>query len=241
MPRAPRVAIGGITYHVLNRANARLALFEADQDYELFETVLAEAHERVGMRTLGYCLMPNHWHLVLWPRADGELSEFMRWLTVTHTQRWHAAHGTAGSGHIYQGRFKSFPVQSRRPTAGQRAGGTLETGNPVLSVLRYVERNPVRAGLVRSAERWRWSSLWARRSGAVAERPWLTEPAGGLPEDWLDRVNRPQSEEEVAALVRCIRRGAPFGREQWVRRVAKELGLESCLRPRGRPRKGAPQ
>ena len=222
---------------MLNRANARLPLFESDADYDLFVAVLAAAHERVAMRTIGYCVMPNHWHLALWPRADGDLSEFMRWLTVTHTQRWHAGRGTAGSGHLYQGRFKSFPVQRRRPSAGERMRGMLEGGDPVLSVLRYVERNPLRAGLVTRAPAWRWSSLRQRLAGEAEGVPPLTPPPGGLPADWAAYVNRPQSERELSALRRCIRRGRPFGREQWVRRFAEQFGLDSSLRPRGRPRK----
>ena len=237
MPRAARVNIGGMAYHVLNRANARLALFECDGDYELLVRVLAEAHQRVAMRTVGYCVLPNHWHLVLWPRADGDLSEFMRWLTVTHTQRWHAAHGTAGSGHVYQGRFKSFPIQQARPPAHKRAMGVLEGGDAVLSVLRYVERNPVRAGLVTRAAAWPWSSAATRRGPSDESGVTLTDSPGGLPGDWLDVVNRPQSQEELDAMIRCIRRGCPFGREKWVKRMAAEWNLESSLRPRGRPRK----
>ena len=104
--------MGGIVYHVLNRASAGMSLFEDAGDYAAFERVLAEAHEQVPMRTAAYCVMPNHWHFVFWPRNDGELSPFMQWLTGTHTTRWHAAHGTTGMGHLYQGRFKSFPIQS---------------------------------------------------------------------------------------------------------------------------------
>ncbi len=229
--------MGGIVYHVLNRANARLRLFRAEAEYELFLAVLAAAHERVSMRTIGYCVMPNHWHLVLWPRAEGDLSEFMRWLTVTHTQRWHAARGTAGRGHLYQGRFKSFPVQRRRLSADERARGMLEGRDPVLSLLRYVERNPLRAGLVTRAKAWRWGSLRQRLAGGGEAVPPLTPPPGGLPEDWADWVNRPQSEPELAALRRCVQRGRPFGREPWVRRFARQFGLGSTLRPRGRPRK----
>ena len=235
MPRSPRVNQGGIVYHVLNRANARLGLFECDEDYGLFIDVLAEAHSRVDMRTIGYCIMPNHWHLVLWPRGDGDLSGFMRWLTVTHTQRWHAAHRTAGTGHVYQGRYKSFPIQQTRPAAAQRAMGLLAGGDALLSVLRYVERNPVRAGLAARADAWPWSSAAARQSDEPIVP--LTEPAGGVPDDWLELVNRPQTDQELAALSRCTARGAPFGREAWVKRMAAEWGLESTLRPRGRPKK----
>ena len=117
-----------------------MVLFEKDGDYAAFERVLQEAVDRLNPRLLGYCLMPNHWHLVLHPRADGDLSQFMRWLTVTHTQRCHAHRGTAGTGPVYQGRFESFPVQS---------------DEHLLAVLRYVERNPLRANLVQRARHWR--------------------------------------------------------------------------------------
>jgi len=237
MPRAPRFSEGGTVYHVLNRANRRLALFECDEAYELFLDVLAAAQRRVAMRTLGYCVMPNHWHLLLWPRSDGDLPEFMRWLTVTHTQRWHGRKGTAGTGHVYQGRYKSFPVQQTRPSARQRAMGMLEGGDAVLSVLRYVERNPVKAGLATRAKAWRWSSAAGRLRADEKEGVSLTPPPGGLPPDWSEWVNRPQTDEELAALRRCVAHGCPFGREDWVKRMASECGLESTLRPRGRPRK----
>ena len=145
MPRRPRISSGGVVYHVLNRGVGRMTLFEDRDDYAAFERVLAQAQERLPMRLLGYCLMPNHWHLVVWPRKDGDLSEWMRWLTVTHTQRWHAHHHSAGTGPVYQGRFKSFPIQS---------------SPHLLTVVRYVERNALRARLVKQAEDWRWGSLW---------------------------------------------------------------------------------
>ncbi len=134
MPRIARNAPGGLVYHVLNRANGRLRLFKKDGDYLAFEQVLLLAHRRAPIRILDYCLMPNHWHLVLWPRRDGELTLFMRWLTLTHAQRWKHAHNAVGHGHLYQGRFKSFPIQQ---------------DEHLLTVLRYVERNPLRAKLAR--------------------------------------------------------------------------------------------
>ena len=143
-----RVDVGDVVYHVLNRRVGRMTLFEKDEDYAAFEQVLSEAHPRSPMRLLAYCLMPNHWHLVLWPRHDGELSRYMQWLTTTHMRRWHAHHGTRGTGALYQGRYKSFPVQ--------------EDGH-FLVVCRYVERNALRAGLVERAEQWAWSSLWRRQ------------------------------------------------------------------------------
>jgi len=224
--------------HVLNRANARLPLFGCPADYELFERTLAEAHQRVAMRTLAYCVMPNHWHLVLWPRADDDLPEFMRWLTVAHTQRWHAAHRTAGTGHVYQGRYKMFPVQARRITAAERRQGVLDKGSSLWTVLRYVERNALRAGLVARAEQWRWGSLWRRSQGPPEHRAMLSDPPDPWPDNWLEWVNRPQSAEEEQAVAGSIARGRPFGTAEWAEAVAAKLGLEATLRPRGRPRKG---
>ena len=222
MPRPRRAAEGGLIYHALNRANARLAIFDNDDDYAAFERVLHQAVARFDMRLLAYCLMPNHFHLLLWPREDGDLSTFMRWLTMTHTQRWHAHHGTAGTGHLYQGRYKSFPVQS---------------DEHFLTVCRYVERNALRANLVERAEQWKWGSLSARRAKDGAERPTLTPWPIERPRDWTARVNRPFGPKEEEAILRSMQRGQPFGSESWQAEEAARLGLESLLRPRGRPRK----
>ena len=112
MPRTARASVAHTWYHALNRGNRREAVFHKAADYDAFVQAIADAHARLPVDILGYCLMPNHFHLVLWPRGAGDLSRFMGWLTLTHTQRWHAHHQTAGTGHLYQGRFKSFPVQS---------------------------------------------------------------------------------------------------------------------------------
>ena len=137
MGRPHRAAEGGYVYHVLNRANARTTIFAEQEDFAAFEKVLLQAVERTSTRLLAYCLMPNHWHLVVWPRKDNELSKFLGWLTLTHTQRWHAHRDSAGTGHLYQGRFKSFPIQQ---------------DEHLYAVARYVERNALRANLVRRAE-----------------------------------------------------------------------------------------
>ncbi len=222
MPRRLRVATGGLAYHVLNRAAGRGLLFDDEPDYLAMERVIERTHELLPIRIVSYCLMPTHWHLVLWPREDGELSEFMRLLTVTHTQRWHAHRHSAGTGPVYQGRFKSFPIQ--------------QDGH-FLAVCRYVERNAVRANLVRSARRWPWCSL-ARRA-ASGRTPWLLPlrkwPVPP-PSDWQALVNRAESEAELEALQQCMKRGRPYGDERWQKRTAKQLGLQSTLRPRGRQR-----
>src|SRR5947207_2808179 len=192
MPRHPRNAPGG--YHALNRGVARLPLFEKDGDYEAFERVVVEAAAEHPTRILGYCLMPNHWHFVLWPRAEGELTTFLRWLTHTHTQRWHAHYHTSGTGHLYQGRFKAFPV---------------EEDEHLYTVLRYVERNPLRAGLVARAQDWRWSSLGRRHSGREEKQPLLHAWPVPRPKGWAEPVNRPQTNAAVEAIRQSVARGRP--------------------------------
>jgi putative transposase len=167
--------------------------------------------------------MPNHWHLVLWPERDGELSRFLHWVTMPHTQRWHAHRHTTGTGPLYQGRFKSFPVQA---------------DEHLLTVCRYVERIPLRAGLVRRAERWRWSSLWHRTHGALPG--WLHAWPLPAPAGWLEYVNAAGTEAELEALRRSVARGAPFGTAAWQQRTAEQLGLQSTLAGRGLPRKPTP-
>jgi putative transposase len=221
MPRRARNAPGGFVYHALNRAVARLPLFQKPADYAAFERLLAEALAKYPTRLLAYCLMPNHWHLVLWPEQDGEMTAFLRWLTLTHSMRWHAHYHTAGTGHIYQARYKSFPV---------------ETDDHLYTVLRYVERNALRANLVGRAEAWRWGSLWRRQgrgAGPLTLHPWPVP----LPGDWLERVNAPQSAGEVEAVRRAVVRGSPFGSPAWQVATAQRLGLEATLRPKGRPKK----
>ncbi len=224
MGRGRRVAPGGLVYHVLNRGVARLALFEKDADYDAFERVMAEAMQEFPTRLLSYCLMPNHWHMVIWPREDGELTDFMRWLTHTHVMRWHAHYGTSGTGHLYQGRFKAFPM---------------ETDEHFYTVMRYVERNALRANLARRAEEWRWSSLWRRQFGDVESRKLLSDWPLPRPRNWVDIVNQPQSDAELQSLRKSVQRGTPFGSSQWQVRTANRLGLEWTIRPRGRPRKDA--
>ena len=219
MSRPLRVDVGGYVYHTLNRASARATMFEGPEDYQQFEQVLEEARLRTGMRILAYCLMPNHWHLVLWPEVGGALGRFITWLTLTHTQRWHARHGSAGAGHLYQGRYKSFLVQADRH---------------LLNVCRYVERNPLRAGLVCRAEEWRWGSLWRRECEHGLEL--LSDWPLACPDDWLQFVNRAEAAAELETLRASAQRGRPFGAPHWVDKVVRQFDLRSTMRPRGRPK-----
>ena len=198
MPRKRRIIQPQSAYHVLNRSAKRTALFECDGDYQAFERLLVEAGEHYPMRILAYCLMPNHWHLLLWPGPDQDLTRHVKWLSATHAARWNIAHENTGGGAVYQARFKSIPVQA---------------GPHLLWVWRYVERNALRANLVARAEDWRWSSLWRRR--AVADT-FLQQGPCQLPPDWAEIVNVPQTENEVKAFRDHVAKMKPFGSESWL-------------------------
>lgn len=223
MPRAKRQSPGDIVYHVMNRANARQTIFQGFSDYKTFEKILAEGLSKIPMRLTGYCLMSNHWHLLLWPYGDGDLSVFMHWITMTHTQRWHAAHNTSGTGHLYQGRFKSFPVQNEYY---------------YLTALRYIESNPFRAGLVKSSSDWIWSSLTTRgRMGK--DNVAISAGPVELPDNWHELVDILPWENDLGKIERCIRRGTPLGQDSWIQQTAKRLLLTSTLKSRGRPKKSS--
>lgn len=212
MPRSARASAGGYCYHVINRGNARAAVFHKDEDYAAFLRVVAEAGLRTPMRVIAYCLMPNHFHLVLWPRGDGDLSRWMQWLLTAHARRYLCHYG--GGGHVWQGRFKAFPIQE---------------DEHLLTVIRYVERNALRAGMVERAEDWPWSSL---RGGSTPPLDPGPTPRGP---GWREHVNAPMTEAELAALRTSLHRDRPYGTESWTTATAARLGLESSLRPRGRP------
>lgn len=217
MPRASRAAAGGICYHVLNRGNGGAVVYRDEADYQSFINLIDRTRARLPMRVLAYCLMPNHFHLVLWPHGDSELSRWMQLLTTAYVRRHHRRHDTAG--HLWQARFKAFPIQEDAH---------------LFTVLRYVERNPLRAGLVGRAEDWRWSSLpdrLARRGARVHPSPLP------LPRNWRKRVNGAETAAELEAIRGCVNRGTPMGDPPWASRMAGELGLASTLRPHGRPRK----
>ena len=222
MSRPNRTTPGGIPFHVLNRAVGRRTLFSTAEDYIVFLETIAETLRTRPMRVCSYCVMPNHWHLILWPELDGALSAFVQHLTNLHVKRWKKAHWEVGYGHLYQGRFKSFPVQS---------------DTYFYTVVRYIERNPVRANLVRSADQWPWSSLGQTSLEApIPMAPWpVPEPPTAGRQEWVDWVNWPQTEAELAALRTCVSRGQPFGDQAWVQATAGQLDLGSTLRPRGRP------
>jgi putative transposase len=195
-----------------------MQIFDHREDYAAFERVIEETLRVAAVRICAFCWLPNHWHFVLWPERDGDLSEFMQRMANMHTQRWQRAKQRVGYGHLYQGRFKSFPI---------------ENDEHFYTVVRYVERNALRAGLVGRAEDWPWGSLYrrvvGRRTPLLADWP-LPEPP-----DWRVLVDEPQTEAELEAIRRCVRRGCPYGTSTWANSAAEELGLQSTMRSRGRP------
>ena len=183
---------------------------------------LAKHSIEANLLLYSYCLMPNHWHLVVSPNQDGEMGRFGQWLCLTHTQRYHAHYRTAGEGHLYQGRFKSFPVQS---------------DEHFLSLCRYVERNAMSGGLCKQPDQWRYGSLWRWKHGSTNEKKLLAPWPIARQSNWIDWVNMALSKKEQEQLSWCIKRGCPFGDEGWVESIARRLKLESTMRPRGRPKK----
>ncbi len=198
MARAKRITRANYVYHVLNRGAKKALLFAQPSDYRAFQELLLTAKQRVPMRILAYCLMPNHWHLLLWPSGDGDLSRFMRWLTVTHASRWARAHECVGHGAVYQSRFKSIPI---------------ECGSHLFWTWRYVERNALRANLVSKAEDWPWCSL--QRRIASAESSGLDAPPVPLPDNWTEEVNSIQTNAELEDFRKRMKTGRPFGHDGW--------------------------
>lgn len=217
MPRVARGLADGLIYHIINRGNGRQQVFHSEGDYRAFVDLMVEAGERHPVKMLAWCIMPNHFHLLVCPERADNLSRWMQWFMTSHVRRYHRFHKS--SGHVWQGRYKSFIVQEDRH---------------LLAVARYIESNPVRAHLVLSAKDWSWSS----HRGRVG----ITEPCPEklpiyLPSDWTGYVDQPLAEGELERIQTSMQRQTPFGAPPWQMRICRELGLESTLKPKGRPRK----
>lgn len=224
MGRPQRTDIGGYVYHILNRANARMTIFNTDKEYQDFEQILFDAVEKFKMRLIAYILMPNHFHLVLYPQYEGEIKKFMHWLTLTHTQRWHVQTKTVGRGHVYQGRYKSFLV---------------EADSYLWALLIYVERNALRAKLVKSLKDWKWSSYYKRSHGTPLQKILLATDSITWPNNYNELLTLTEEKEKLEAIRNSVNRGKPYGSSSWTNKVLKKFGLETTERKRGRPKKGS--
>lgn len=222
MARPLRVDVGGEIYHCLNRAVGRQQIFHTAEDYQLFLQILAEVHDVTNVGILAFVIMPNHWHLVLQPQENGGLSDFMKRLTVTHTQRYRVVTRTVGEGPVYQGRYKSFLVQG---------------DEHLLTVLRYVERNPIAANLVSSPEDWKYGSYYLRMLGKPNDKRWLSNWPIPEPVDYASSVKLPLSPREYEKISLSKNKGIPFGSDEYVFNKVEEYNLGSAVRNVGRPRK----
>ncbi len=220
MPRGLRCDVAGEIYHALNRGNGRNTVFHKEEDYEAFERVMVLGLAKFEVELFCYQWMPNHWHMLLQPNVDDEMGRFLGWVTKTHTARYHAHYQTTGEGHLYQGRFKSFPI---------------EGDSHFLTCARYVERNALTANLVERAEAWRWGSLsnWCGGDSKIELSTWPFRRSA----KWVERANLALTAKEIKQFKKSIERGCPFGSDDWVKRIAKKYKLESTLRPIGRPKK----
>jgi REP-associated tyrosine transposase len=214
VPRIARAIADNCCYHLINRGNGRQRVFHKDGDYHAFIDLLLEARGKYGVKLLAWCLMPNHFHLLVQPSQADLLNKWMQWLMTTHVRRYHKHYGS--SGHVWQGRYKSFIVQD---------------DEHLLTVIRYIEGNPVRAMLAQTVGQWPWSSCQGRNAGTEELRP---DPLPiSLPEDWAAYVDTPLTDTEIERVRNSVNRQSPFGQESWRYELCTKMGLESTLRRRG--------
>ncbi len=221
MPRRNRHTLSGVAFHVMNRAVRGTTLFRTNRDFEALAAILRDGLKRTPVDILSYQVMDNHWHFVMICDRIADLSTLMHWFQGKHANNWAGAHNARGRGYVYQGRFKAVPI---------------ETNHSLVRVCRYVERNALRKHLVSTAEDWSWGSLHARCNSCFPIP--LCEWPIPQPSNWIELVNTPQSEKELAALRRLIKRDQPIGSRAWQKAVAPFVGM--TMAPIGRPRKKNP-
>ena len=218
MPRRPRHTLNGVAFHVMNRAVRGTTLFDSQPDFDAFARIFRESLYQSRVEVLSYQVMRNHWHFVMTCQRIADLSRLMHRFEGRHANNWAGAHRARGRGYVYQGRFKSVPVQ---------------TSHSLFRVCRYVERNALRQNLVAKAEDWEWGSLHARCNSyyPIPLSTWPISP----PSNWTELVNLPQSDAELADLRNCVKRDQPIGEVEWVKAIAPFVGM--TLRAIGRPKK----
>jgi putative transposase len=221
MPRHRRISPDGFVQHVLNRGDHREILFHRGDDFITFLSLIEEAACRIPMRILAYCIMRNHFHLLLWPYAGDDLPWFMHTLMILHINRHLRRYPPESPGHIYQGRYTNSLV---------------ETDRSIVAVARYVEANALNAGIVKRAEDYPWSS--ASPLARHPDRPILAEWPIPKPADWLTLLNLRTPAQELKRIQRSASRGAPYGSPAWVDEVVKQYNLGHTVRRRGRPTRG---
>lgn len=186
-----RIVPDNSIHHVVNRGNDRKVIFPEPVDYASFLVLLREARERWDVQLYAYCLMPNHFHVVVRVANLEALSAYMHFIEREHACDLRACYRSRGHGHIFQRRYWN---------------DLIEGDGRLIRVMRYVEANPLRARLVDSPECWEWSSLWDRMTG---ERDLLHPPPFFLPQDWKTIVSVPMAKIDLNALRRPVKIGRP--------------------------------
>ncbi len=211
MPRLARIDIAGEVYHVINRANAQTRIFKAEGDFNSVVETLKETIRMIPIDIFSFSIMSNHWHFAVRPRRDGDLGKFFGRFTQKVTQRWHKYRQIMGAGHLFQGRYKSFLVQ---------------TDSYFIQLMKYIEANPLRAGLVSRAEEWRWGSLYMRAKNGESGTGILASWPVDMPSDYAQEVNRPLQKAFMDQVRNSITRGRPLGHDEWITGKVREYGLE---------------
>ncbi len=220
MARQPRVDISDEVYHVINRSNARWRIFKSEKDYQNVLDSLKETLELIPISIYAFCIMPNHWHFAVKPHKNGDLGRFFGKFTQKLTQRWHASHNTTGSGHLFQGRFKSFLV---------------EKDSYFLQLMKYIEANPLRAKMVKRAEDWEWSSLYLRMNIPDNAEKLLAAWLIDIPRDYLKLVNKSLHKPELKSIRHAVLRSSPLGKQAWINSKVEKYDLQYTVRREGRP------
>jgi putative transposase len=221
MPRLARIVLPGVPHHVTQRGNNRQDVFFVDDDRRVYLDLLRGQSERFGLKVVGYCLMANHVHLVATPLGEASLAKAIGRTDFLYTQYVNRLHRR--SGHLWQNRFYSCALDQVH----------------LWRALCYVEGNPVRAGLVRQAWGYPWSSATAHTGGVDASG--LLDPAewAGLwaPGKWRTELRSPQDAQSVSRIRLSTHRGRPLGSDSFLSKLEHRLGRRLRPLPVGRPKK----
>ena len=222
MPRLARNVFAGIPHHITQRGNRREDVFFSDSDRKIYLTWLKEYSRKHGLEILAYCLMTNHVHLVVVPETEKTLQEVLKPLHMRYAQRINREKGW--KGHLWQGRFFSSPLDDAY----------------LWAAIRYVERNPVRANMLRKAEQYSWSSA-AAHCGIKADGVLTKSKTWGKKfkqiADWSAWLAEEEEQDKLSLLRRNIEKGLPTGSERFIKKLEAVSGKELRFRPQGRPKK----
>ncbi len=219
MPRIARVVVVGIPHHVTQRGNYQQIVFRDDEDRNRYLALMKEYSNKCGLRIWAYCLMGNHIHFVAVPQSSDSMARTFNQAHMCYSQYFNRR--TGRRGHLWQGRFYSCPLDETHHYAA----------------VRYVENNPVRAGLVRRGEDYSWSSALSHVAGI--SDPILSHDLPLLREisDWREYLSISDEEAMIEYVRECTVTGRPAGSDSFTRRIERLLGRILVPEPVGRPRK----